>query len=70
MATVKSSMAGTVVRVLVGPGDSIGADQDVVVLESMKMEMMVQSPIKGQVKAVLVAADDYVEEGQALIELA
>ncbi len=60
-------MSGTVLRVLVKVGEKVKNDQDVVALESMKMEMMVPSSIAGTVKAVHVAPDDFVQEGQDLL---
>jgi biotin carboxyl carrier protein len=41
----------------------------VVILESMKMEMPVESPGAGKVRAVLVKEGDSVEEGAPLVEL-
>jgi acetyl-CoA carboxylase biotin carboxyl carrier protein len=66
---IKSNMAGTVLRVLVKPGDSVKADQDVVAIESMKMEMTVPSTLSGTVQEVLVSVEDFVQEGQDLIKL-
>ena len=62
-------MAGTVFKILVNVGDKVSEDQDVIVLESMKMEMNVPSDEEGTVKEVKVAIDDYVEEGQELLVL-
>jgi acetyl-CoA carboxylase biotin carboxyl carrier protein len=69
MATVSSNMSGTVLRLLVSVGDKVAVDQDVVALESMKMEMMIQSTAAGVVKEVHVAVDDFVQEGQPLVTL-
>lgn len=69
MADIVSNMTGTVFKVLVNVGDSVSVDQDVVVLESMKMEMMVPSLISGKVKEIRVQIDDFVQEGQILIVL-
>ena len=69
MAEIKSNMAGTVLRVLVKVGEQIKVDQDVVALESMKMEMMVPSTAAGQVKEIKIAIDDFVQEGQVLLTL-
>lgn len=68
-ALIKSNMAGTVLRVLVKPGDVVKIDQDVLAIESMKMEMTVPATAAGTVKEVLVAVDDFVQEGQDLIRL-
>ena len=48
MKTVQATMAGTVLQVLVAEGDRVEAGQDVVVLESMKMEVPVQAEESGQ----------------------
>lgn len=66
---VKSNMTGTVLNVLVKVGDNVSMDQDVVSMESMKMEMMVAAEISGKVVEVCVAADDFVQEGQVLLRL-
>ena len=39
MKTIAATMSGTVLQVLVQPGDRVESGQDVVILESMKMEM-------------------------------
>lgn len=66
---VQSNMAGTVLRLLVKVGDQVQQDQDVVAIESMKMEMMVPSSDSGTVKEIKVAAEDFVQEGQVLLIL-
>ena len=62
-------MPGTVLEVLVSPGDVVSAGQVLVLLEAMKMELAVPAPAAGTVTAVLVAAGDLVARGQALVEL-
>lgn len=69
MGQVVASMAGTVFQVLVAEGDAVQAGQDIVVLESMKMEVPVQADVTGSVKAVLVQVGDFVNEGDALVDL-
>lgn len=69
MSEVLSNMAGTVFKILVNVGDDVAEDQDVVILESMKMEMMVQSMESGKVKEIKIAIDDFVQEGQVLLVL-
>ena len=66
---IKSNMAGTVLDLLVKVGDTVSVDQDVVSIESMKMEMMVPSDLGGKVSELCVAKDDFVQEGQVLIRL-
>lgn len=69
MKQVNAMMAGTVVEVLVKPGDDIAEGQDVIILESMKMQLPVQSEVSGKVKEVKVGAGDFVNEGDAVIVL-
>jgi acetyl-CoA carboxylase biotin carboxyl carrier protein len=67
--TVKAHIAGTVWKIEVAVGDSVAEGQTVVILESMKMEMPVESPAAGRVAAVLVKGGDAVAEGAPLVEL-
>jgi acetyl-CoA carboxylase biotin carboxyl carrier protein len=70
MATsVRAHITGTVWKIEVKVGDAVSEGQTVVILESMKMEMPVESPAAGKVTAVLVAEGAAVEEGAALVEL-
>ncbi len=62
-------IAGTVWRVQVAPGDTVDTGQAVVILESMKMEMPVESWSPGRVRSVRVATGQFVEEGEPLVEL-
>ena len=69
MAQVKAHITGTVWKIEVKVGDTVSEGQTVVVLESMKMEMPVESPAAGTVAVVLVKEGDSVEEGAPLVEL-
>jgi acetyl-CoA carboxylase biotin carboxyl carrier protein len=69
MKEITSSMAGTVLNTLAGPGDEIKAGQEVIMLESMKMEIPVESHMDGKVAEVKVSAGDFVNEGDVLIVL-
>ncbi|KFZ40661.1 MULTISPECIES: acetyl-CoA carboxylase biotin carboxyl carrier protein subunit [Thermoactinomyces] len=69
MAKVEATMAGTVMQVLVAVGDKVEAGQDVVILESMKMEVPVQSEYSGVVKEIKVESGSFVSDGDVLIEL-
>lgn len=66
---VCSPMVANVLRILVAPGDTIRPRQEVVVLESMKMEIPVEAPAAGRVVEVCVSASDRVNEGQVLLRL-
>lgn len=71
MATrVNAHITGTVWKIEVKVGDAVSEGQTVVILESMKMEMPVESSVAGRVSAVLVKEGAAVEEGAALVEVA
>ncbi|TCO62953.1 carboxyl transferase domain-containing protein [Actinocrispum wychmicini] len=70
MDNVLAPMQGTVVLVSVGPGDQVKAGQQVVVLESMKMEHVVAAPRAGHVTSVSVAVGDTVGQDQPLLVIA
>jgi biotin carboxyl carrier protein len=67
--TFKAPMPGLVVRVQVEPGQTVGPGGGLLVLEAMKMENELRTASGGRVRAVLVAAGQAVEKGQALVEL-
>lgn len=64
---IVADIAASVVRVEVSTGDRVTADQALVVLESMKMEIPVLAGIAGRVVAVNVAVGDTVLEGDLLV---
>jgi acetyl-CoA carboxylase biotin carboxyl carrier protein len=67
---VKAHITGTVWKIEVKVGDTVSEGQTVVILESMKMEMPVESPVAGKVTAVLTKEGASVEEGAPLVEVA
>lgn len=70
MATeVQAHITGTVWKILVRAGETVTQDQTLVILESMKMEMPVESPEAGRVVDVLVAEGQSVDEGDVLMTL-
>ena len=66
---VASPIAGTVLEVKCRTGESVSANQVLLVLEAMKMKTSITAPTAGRIKAVPVAAGDTVREGQTLVEL-
>ena len=60
-------MPGLVVDVLAQKGERVFRGQNLVVLESMKMESGVASPIDGVIAEVLVSKGQAVEADQTLI---
>ena len=54
-------------QVLVKPGDVVEEGQTLVVLEAMKMETRVSSPVKGKVASVAVSSSQIANQGDALV---
>ena len=50
-------------------GDTVAANQEIVVLEAMKMETPVYAPVAGTVTAINVKEQDSVSEGQVLLTI-
>lgn len=69
MAVVRAEMAGKVLEVLVSDGDTVTEDQDLIIIESMKMQIPVGSPAEGTVVKVFVVADQFLTEGDAIVEI-
>ena len=70
MGQIKSEMAGTLLEYKVKEGDAVSSGQEVAILESMKMEVPLVSQQDGKVSRLLKAPNDFVNEGEALIDLA
>ncbi len=66
---IRAPMPGQVIAVHVSSGDKVKAGDVVAVVEAMKMEHSVTAGKSGEVKAVLCAVGDRVEEGVELVEL-
>lgn len=68
MATieVKSEITGKVWKIVTKPGDGLEEDDDILILESMKMEIPVTAPEDGKLVEILVAEEDPVTEGQVV----
>jgi acetyl-CoA carboxylase biotin carboxyl carrier protein len=63
---IRAEMVANVWRVLVARDDLVDAGDPVVILESMKMEIPVESPIGGTVREVLVQEGALVQEGDLI----
>jgi acetyl-CoA carboxylase biotin carboxyl carrier protein len=69
LPNVDAHITGTVWKVEVEVGQEIEEGDTVVILESMKMEMPVESEDDGTVKEILVSEGQSVSEGDALVVL-
>jgi acetyl-CoA carboxylase carboxyltransferase component len=69
METVASPMQGTVVSIDVREGDTVRGGQQLVVLESMKMEHVIAAAHAGVVSSIAIAVGETVLEGAVLLLL-
>ena len=66
MAEVRSEMAANVWKVVVKQGDAVQAGDPLVILESMKMEIPVESPTDGTVRQIKVVEGGVVQEDDVI----
>jgi len=67
---VTAPLAGTVVKMLVQPGQQVSEGESIVILEAMKMETSVSAPKAGQIVEVRAKSGDSVTVGDVLLTLA
>lgn len=67
MAEILAPMAGKIIEIKVNVGDSVHEDDEVAVIEAMKMEMPIMAYSDGKVKEIKVAKGDSVEADQVLM---
>jgi acetyl-CoA carboxylase biotin carboxyl carrier protein len=68
--SVNAHITGTVWKITVQVGDAVSEGQTVAILESMKMEMPVESPAAGKVSVIVAKEGQPIEEGAPILELA
>lgn len=66
---VSSPILGTVFKISVQPGDTVRANREILILESMKMEHPIEAGVEGTITAVLVAEGDTIAAGQVLVHI-
>jgi biotin carboxyl carrier protein len=66
---IRAEMTATVWKVQVEAGQRVEQDAELIILESMKMEIPVEAPSAGVVIEVRVAPEDRVGEGDVLVVL-
>ena len=66
---VESEVTGNVWKVLKSVGDSVAEGDVIMILESMKMEIPVESPGTGTLSQVLVEPEEQVEEDQVVADI-
>jgi biotin carboxyl carrier protein len=67
VTVVRAPLPGLILDVKVQVGDAVNADDTLLVIETMKMENNVVSPVSGVVKEIKVSKDQTVNEGVPLV---
>ena len=68
-SALEAPMPGTLVKILVTPGQEVSASEPLVILEAMKMEHVVVAPRAAVVEAVLFREGEMVPGGEPLVRL-
>ena len=66
MTQVRAEITANVWQVRTAVGAVVAEDDELVILESMKMEIPVEAPVAGRVTEVKVVAEDKVQEGDVI----
>jgi biotin carboxyl carrier protein len=64
---VRAPIAGNVVDVLVETGEKVAADDELVVIEAMKMQNVIYAPMDGTVTEVRIKAGDKITSDDVLL---
>jgi len=63
---VRSDVIGTVWKIEKAVGDSVSEGDEIMILESMKMEISVEAPVAGKLTEIKVVPEESIEEDQVL----
>ncbi|MBV8526685.1 MAG: biotin/lipoyl-binding carrier protein [Candidatus Dormibacteraeota bacterium] len=66
MTDVKAELVGNLWKIVTEVGQQVEEDDTLMILESMKMEIPITTPVAGVVKAILANEGDVVQEGQTV----
>ena len=66
---IKAELAGNLWKIVVREGQPVQADETLMILESMKMEIPVTAPTAGRVTKIHAREGETVQEGQVLIDV-
>jgi acetyl-CoA carboxylase biotin carboxyl carrier protein len=66
MTEVKAELVGNLWKIVTEVGQQVEEDDTLMILESMKMEIPVTTPVSGTIKEILVNEGDVVQEGQTV----
>lgn len=63
---IKAPLSGKILKVVVEVGDKVEEDEDVFIIEAMKMETEIYAPCNGTIKEIKVKDGDDIEEDDVL----
>jgi biotin carboxyl carrier protein len=63
-----SFIPGTICRIFVKPGDVVDINSKLLILDAMKMQNVICSPVAGKIKSILVREEEKVKKGIVMIE--
>ena len=66
---VVAEVAGKVWKIEAQPGATLAADDVILIVESMKMEIPVVAPRAGKLRALMVKEGDALDEGDTVAEM-
>jgi biotin carboxyl carrier protein len=66
---IGAPMPGKILKMLIGEGDKIKRNQPLFIIEAMKMENEVKSPLDGQVKKIYFKEQELVSVGEPIVEV-
>ncbi len=64
---ITAPVSGNVWKILVQVGDSVQCDDELMILEALKMENPIYSPVDGKIAAIKVAVGNHVESNHVLM---
>ncbi|PSC05599.1 acetyl-CoA carboxylase biotin carboxyl carrier protein subunit [Alsobacter soli] len=69
LVDVKTEITGNIWKIVAAPGSRLEEDEQILIMESMKMEIPVSAPESGVVVEILVAEGDTVTEGTVVARI-
>jgi biotin carboxyl carrier protein len=66
MTEVKAELVGNLWKIVTEVGQQVEEDDTLMILESMKMEIPITTPVTGTIKDILVREGEVVQEGQTV----
>jgi len=66
---LKAPMPGKIASIIVDVGSPVKEEDEVIIVDAMKMEIPVYAPVAGVIKKIEVKMGDTVNEGQVLAVL-